>query len=277
MPNRINPIAQYLMWLAATVTAYLAYAQFVVPNIEADAHITERKSPVRIASGPRTDRKKDIAHLFPTDAWELAPCKVLETAQGTILFRDYQPYDDGRVEVFPFTMVIRRDKEEEGPTQIANTEESVRESVPIVLRSSQKAVLQFERAFKLDNGDPGKIQHGQLNGQVSIYRPPSSIGADDDLKVLTSNVLLEKHKIYTVDDVEFEFGANHGYGRNLDIELSHETPLKALNTDFSKINGVRSLKLGFLQRLRIHPTPGKAKESRILSCLLYTSPSPRDS
>ena len=265
MPNRINPIAQYLMWLAATVTAYLAYAQFVVPKIEADAHITERKSPVRIASGPRTDRKKDIAHLFPTDAWELAPCKVLETAQGTILFRDYQPYDDGRVEVFPFTMVIRRDKEEEGPTQIANTEESVRESVPIVLRSSQKAVLQFERAFKLDNGDPGKIQHGQLNGQVSIYRPPSSIGADDDLKVLTSNVLLEKHKIYTVDDVEFEFGANHGYGRNLDIELSHETPLKALNTDFSKINGVRSLKLGFLQRLRIHPTPGKEKQQRMLS------------
>ena len=265
MPNRINPIAQYLMWLAATVTAYLAYAQFVVPKIEADAHITERKSPVRIASGPRADRKNDIAHLFPADAWELAPCKVLETAQGTILFRDYQPYDDGRVEVFPFTMVVRRDREKEDPTQTDTAEELDRESVPIVLRSSEKAVLQFERAFKLDNGDLGKIQHGQLNGQVSIYRPPSSIGADDDLKVLTSNVLLEKHKIYTVDDVEFEFGANHGYGRNLDIDLSHETPLEALNTDFSKINGVRSLKLGFLQRLRIHPTPGKAKESRILS------------
>ena len=77
MPNRINPIAQYLMWLAATVTAYLAYAQFVVPKIEADAHITERKSPIRIASGPKTDRKEKIAHLFPADAWELAPCLSL--------------------------------------------------------------------------------------------------------------------------------------------------------------------------------------------------------
>lgn len=265
MPNRINPIAQYLMWLAATVTAYLAYAQFVVPKIEADAHITERKSPIRIASGPKTDRKEKIAHLFPADAWELAPCKILETAQGTILFRDYQPYDDGRVEVYPFTMVIRRDKDEDDSPETETNSDPEHEPVPIVLRSSQKAVLQFERAFKLDGGDPGKIQQGQLNGEVSIYRPPSSIGANDDLKVLTSNVLLEKHKIYTVDDVEFEFGANHGYGRQLDIELSHETPIEALNTDFSKINGVRNLKLGFLQRLRIHPTPGKEKRNRILA------------
>ena len=269
MQNRINPIAQYLMWLAATVTAYLAYAQIVVPRIEADAFITERKSPTRIASGPRTDRKAKFAHLFPADAWELAPCKVLETAQGTILFRDYQPHDDGRVEVFPFTMVIQSKTEEddssETETETEINSDPEHEPVPIVIRSSQKAVLQFERAFKLDGGDPGKIQHGQLNGEVSIYRPPSAIGADDDLKVLTSNVLLEKQKIYTVDDVEFEFGANHGRGRHLDIELSHETPLEALNTDFSKINGVRSLKLGYLERLRIYPTPGKEKTNRMLA------------
>ena len=262
MPNRINPIAQYLIWLAISVSSYLVYARFVVPKIEADAHITERTSPVRISSGNRVDRKQQFAHLFPTDAWELAPCKVLKTSQGTVLFQDYQPYDDGRVEVFPFTMVIRDDSVEKNSPD--NPDE--KEPVPIVLRSSQKAVLKFERAFKLEGGDPGKIQRGQLNGQVSIYRPASEIGADDDLKVLTSNVHLEKHKIYTLDDVEFEFGGNHGYGRSLDIELSHDTPLEAINTDFSKINGVRSLKLGFLQRLRIHPTPETEKrQSRLLA------------
>lgn len=253
MPKRINPLAQYLIYLAGTLAAYGIYATTLVPKLESNASVAESKVGPRSGSS-RSDRKKRFAHLFPVDGWEMGPCKVLETSQGTVLFKDYQPYDDGRVEVFPFTMIIQND-----------SQDPKKPLVPIVLRSSQKAVLQFERAFQLNGGDAGKIQNGLLAGQVSIYRPPSEDGADDFLKVLTSNVQLEKHKIYTVDDVEFEFGGNHGRGRNLSIELSHDTPLDAINTDFSKINGIKSLKLGFLQRMRIQPSSKGPMEHRMLS------------
>lgn len=253
MPKRINPLAQYLIYLVGTLSVYGVYATVVVPKIESNESVGEREFTPRTAAF-RTDRKERFAHLFPLDAWEMGSCKVLETAQGTVLFKDYQPYDDGHVEVYPFTMIIRDEKFEENG-----------EVVPIVLRCSNKAVLKFERPFQLNGGDPGKIQNGQLAGQVSIYRPPSSEGADDFLKVLTSNVQLEKHRIYTIDDVEFEFGNSHGRGRNLGIELSLDTPLDAINTDFSKINGVKELKLGFLQKMRIQAPTQKSNASRMLS------------
>lgn len=253
MPKRINPIAQYLIYLAGTLAAYGVYAFAVVPKIESNQLLAERSFTPRTATSP-TDRKQKFSHLFPAGAWELGPCKVLETSQGTVLFKDYQPYDDGHVEVLPFTMIIRGDKlNEEG------------NEIPIVLRSSNKAVLKFERPFELNGGDPGKIQNGELAGNVSIYRPPSEPGADDFLKILTSNVQLEKHKIYTIDDVEFEFGNSHGKGRNLGIELSLDTPLDAINTDFSKINGVKSLQLGYLQKLRIQPPAKKENSNRMLA------------
>ena len=251
MPKRINPIAQYFIYLAATIAAFGVYSSTIVPRIESNDGVFEAPRSPRIAASP-VDRKAKFTHLFPVDAWEMGSCKVLETTQGTVLFKDYQPYDDGRVEVFPFTMIIR--------AAGSDTAKSNAELQPIVLRSSQKAVLQFERAFHFDGGDPGKIQSGQLAGQVSIYRPASADGADDYLKVLTSNVQLEKHRIYTVDDVEFEFGANRGRGRNLSIELSHDTPLDAINSDFSKINGVKKLKLGTLQRMRVQASGGKQPE-----------------
>lgn len=251
MPKRLNPIAQYLLYLVGTLAAYGVYATTVVPKIETNESVAEREFTPRTVTN-RTDRKQKFAHLFPVDSWEMGPCKVLETAQGTVLFKDYQPYDDGHVDVEPFTMIIR-DKEKD-PS-----------AAPIVLRSSEKAVLKFERAFQLNGGDPGKIQQGALAGQVSIYRPPSADGENDFLKILTSNVQLEKHKIYTVDDVEFEFGNSHGRGRNLAIELAHHTPLDAINTDFSKISGVRKLKLGFLQRIRFQAPAKKSKGDRILA------------
>ncbi len=253
MPKRINPLLQYFIYLAGTLAAYGVYATVVVPKIESNETVAEREFTPRTASF-RTDRKQRFAHLFPSDAWEMGPCKVLETSQGTVLFKDYQPYDDGHVEVYPFTMIIRGEK--------LNEDGAI---VPIVLRCSNKAVLKFERPFQLNGGDPGKIQNGQLAGQVSIYRPPSAEGADDFLKVLTSNVQLEKHRIYTIDNVEFEFGNSHGKGRNLGIELSHDTPLDAINTDFSKINGIKELKLGFLQKMRIQAPSKKTSSNRMLS------------
>lgn len=253
MPKRINPIAQYFIYLAGTLAAYGVYAFTVVPQVESNQTLAERSFTPRTAV-QQTDRKQKYSHLFPAGAWELGPCKVLETSQGTVLFKDYQPYDDGHVEVLPFTMIIRGDKLNKDGKE-----------VPIVLRSSNKAVLKFERPFQLNGGDPGKIQNGELAGRVSIYRPPSEPGADDFLKILTSNVQLETHKIYTIDDVEFEFGNSHGKGRNLGIELSLDTPLDAINTDFSKINGIKKLQLGYLQKLRIHPPARKRNANRMLS------------
>lgn len=240
---RINAVAQYLMALAAVIACYSLYIQFAVPLIEGPPNeITRGKLPPLVNLPSSGQDKTLFIPLLPKDAWELSPCKTLLTSSGTLMFQDFEQQEDGTIQVFPFTMISGLDD------PAANGDKP-----PIVLRCAEGANLKFDKPMRDVFNGGSKIKAARLTGQVEIYRPASAPEKNDALRVITSNVRIDKQRIYTLDNVLFTFGPNRGSGRNLSIDLAHNSGSDALK-DFSSIDGVRRLELVFLDNLRIEPS-----------------------
>ena len=237
------------MALAITFGAYTLYTMFAVPILEPERPKIEKTIVNLDKYQIQVDDKSIYAHLFTANDWELATCKTLDISQGKILFQDYQRHGDGSWDVFPFTMILNDDPTQD-PKQ--NTSGNLQ---PFVLRSRKGAKLIFDRPIQLGSRkEQAKLERAQLKGNVELYRLASAAGVNDSVKIATSNVQLTKSKIFTLDDVWFQFGNNHGNGRNLSIDLSHKTPPGVIAADFSKINGITKIQLAFLQKMRIEPS-----------------------
>ena len=87
----INPLALYLMSLAAMIGLYSLYAKFLVPIIVGP---TQRVRPRIVAPDIELPTlpfdKTQLTRLLPADAWENSGCKTLLTSEGTILFKDFE-------------------------------------------------------------------------------------------------------------------------------------------------------------------------------------------
>lgn len=277
MPNRINPIAQYMISLAVTVFAYAMYAQYAVPAIEGPPNLIKRRDTATIVK-PRSpkDRKSEFAWLLPKDAWELESSNVLQTSNGKILFRDYKTEDDGQLVVFPFTMILDDRKSKGEITSKSNP--------PMVLRCMKEARIKFDKPLTIGASQDGskgsrKMERAQLAGEVVIYRPPTP-GKQDSVEIITRNVQIEKDTVSTLEQVDFQLGRHHGKGRNLRIELAHANANDSIGVgDFSSIEGIRRIELAFLTQLRLEPDPNAssaATETTRVGNVLSNSRSPID-
>jgi len=246
---RINPVAQYLLALAAVIAAYSAYAKFLVPVIEGPPLAFEKHEAPLLEDLPSPrDEKSHLAPLLPTDAWEMTNCKTLLIDAGTILFKELEQQPDGSLTVVPFTLITGMDAK---PIVIENSDTNSKS--PTVLRCISGATLKFNKPIQEVFSGGAKLESARLTGQVDIYRPPSDAGKNDALHIVTSNIQVDKRRVYTLDKVEFSFGPNRGSGRNLLIDLDHDSKTPSL-ADFSNVKGVRRMELAFLDRLRIEPS-----------------------
>ena len=91
LPKRLNPVAQYLMVLAALICLYACYEQFAVPLLEGPQKtITKVESDLENDSQPLHQDKSRITEILPpgSDHWELEPCSTLKLDEGiTELFQ----------------------------------------------------------------------------------------------------------------------------------------------------------------------------------------------
>lgn len=248
-----TPLIQYMISLTATIVAFCLYWLLAVPILEPNSQSKPPQRPDSTGSTAVVEGdKSQLTQWLPNNSWELQPCKILETSQGTIYFKDYQTDPDGTIEVFPFTMVIRSESLSIRSDKSTNTS-NPSDRQPIILRASQRAHLKFDRPFILGAKAAGKLQSGQLEGIVHVFQPESSPGKNNGISIWTSNVQMTPLKIFSLEDIDFNLGPHQGSGRSFNIDLSHNTPLEAINTDFSKINGIKKLELAFLKNLLINP------------------------
>ena len=271
----INALALYLMALAAVIGCYSLYLRHAVPVIEGPPNLIQRPEFVSLAELPSPrEEKSHLVPYLPTDSWELSDCKTLLTDSGTILFKEFDEQPDGSLKVIPFTLFSGLEQE---PDADSLDFDSASTKTPTVLRCIDGAILKFDQPITdiyAGNGK-AKLETARLTGNVDIYRPPSGPNVNDALHIMTSNVQVDKQRIYTLDNVQFVFGPNKASGRNLLIDLEHdESPMGA---DFSTISGVRRLELAFLHKLRIEPvgsnsmvlndssTMGQSGKSKIFS------------
>ena len=245
--RRRHPFGNYLLLLALTIGAYWLYSQFVVPSIEVASTIKPAPMPTDV---PEYQESTEHHRWFTQENWELQPCSILHTAHGKILFQDHQVEDPKTWFVTPFTLVLRRDEE---------TAENGKPLPPLVLRCKSGARLNFNSPVLTNfNASGSRLESALLEGAVELYRLNSSQSTEDGMRIETSNVQISDQQILTIDDVAFWFGPNHGIGRNMRIQLTHSSPSSSVSRDFSRINGIKSLQLGFLSSLKIRP-PSKKK------------------
>jgi hypothetical protein len=227
--------------LAVALAAYGAYALAAAPWLEpramgrgtASSHASQ---PVSVDEGFRD--------LFAPGSWELDNPKIVETAQCTLLFKDYQPLPDGRMEINPCTLIFYTVA---GSPAAPTSPVAARR--PIVLRALQGAVLQFDRPIDLGRATMGRLMEGTLRGSIRIFSPPSRPGANDALELTTRNVKIDREKVYTSSTVDFRYGSSFGRGRDLTITFLPQD--KEREKRSPSVGGLSVLQLARVERLHL--------------------------
>ncbi len=206
-----------------------------------DKTASKTRSPAR---DPKERLRRQYGRYFPADAWELQNAKVLESDQAIFFVREYKNLPDGRVELHPFTMLmLPRDQRDVPPAPGA--------SKAIVLEAPQGAVLQFDTPFDLKKARIGKLVGGNLAGPIHIHNAPIvPPGSENEIDIVTRDVVLIDDHVVTPHKVDFRFGPNVGSGRDLKITLAQREgeDAKARGANFS---GVRALELTHDVQVRV--------------------------
>ncbi len=246
------------MSLAGMIGLYSLYVKLLVPAIEGPPNVVQYRPVTPNVDLPRsTFDKSSLTQLLPPDAWENGECKTLVTTQGTILFRDFERIEGGYLEVLPFTLLT---------TTTTSTDPSTANgspSPPTILRCLKGARLKFDNPKVDPLGGKSKLESAWLVGVVDIFRPASSPVSDDAIAISTSNVQIDKDRIFTISEVRFVIGSNRGSGRNLSIDFAHDADANQLIDGFASVNGIKRVELAFLDSLRLQkrPTPVPASEN----------------
>ncbi len=263
-------LTQTVLSFLVVLAAYWLYALFIVPRIDPAA--AELNSLTRGATSVEThepsaderptDRFRSLLEpLFAPDSWELNQAMVLKNDQFILLVHEYKTLGKGdQLKLTPCTVVLN-------PTAIRdqNTDQTC-----VILKAPEGAILEFDRPFSISTGGLGKLVGGQLNGKVTIQsharsakegpasdRPVGDRSESDGqmvlepLEVVTSNVQMNSQQIWTPDLVRFRYGASHGAGRDLMINLTEveTSDLRRLPND--RPTHLRSLELVQLDELTV--------------------------
>ena len=245
----IKSAGNIVVALVAVLAAYSAYVLVAVPLIEPEIELPTRSTVINPTSSPMREETLPLDALFEAGSWELDPrsTKVLDTAYGKLLFRDYAPTEDGRIEVNPFTVVYYASGTP-GLSQNANAHNSGR---AIVMRAPDGAVLTFDGPARLAQASMGKLLGGRLRGEIRVYSSESTAGAGDFLDVVTRNIQMDQQRIFTPHEVRFRFGRHWGTGRNLTIQLFADAPIQGEQQNSLGITGMKSLEIVHIEKVHL--------------------------
>lgn len=221
---------------------YIAYAWLVAPQLEPPRVVAVTGPlPGPSPQPPVEPEREKIKELFPADAWERDNPKIIETAQFTLLIKDYQPTDDGRLELKPCTLIFYA-----APGDKSNLPPGSK-GRPIVLRSTQGAILQFDKPLDFARAEFSRLIGGRLPGELTIFSPASSPTANDALQITTRNLQMDSQRAFTPHDVDFQYGDSYGRGRDLTLFLK---PSEKNGKD-TAIGGASALQLSRIERLHL--------------------------
>ncbi len=241
--------ARFVISLGAMLLVYWTYAILVVPRVEPSVDLSARAGPTAEqlagAKGTVDRRLADLAVLFPADSWELGNPKILESERFTLLLRDYENLGDGRVRIFPCTLILAPE------AAAGDRREALRRA--IVLQAPQGALLRFDGPLDLRRGKIGRLQGGQLLGAITIHGSGRSDDREDSLLIRSRDVQLSEQQAWTPHPVEFRFGPHFGRGRELLIQFAAAEdgggpagPIGGPN-----VGGIESLEVRHLDILRL--------------------------
>ena len=201
-PVMFTKLVHYLTALAVLGTSAYAY----------DRSMTVWLTPPDIQKVPPkphqpAEGNHAVADLFPEGDWRRGPCKRLQTADGVMLFQNWQQVAETQWRLWPITIVVGRGLSDQQDTD------------PIIMHAQQGAEIRFAGSFDVMSGGAPPIDRGRMSGKVEIQRPAS----DPDKKPLyiqTSNVGMDSQKLWTTEQIHLRMGETEMIGRDLTLHLA---------------------------------------------------------
>jgi len=203
---------------AVTVLAYQAYVLAVVPFVEPATAQAPRgnESPTewRQAQAAPNRYRELLAAYFPPDHWCFQQSPIaFENGQALVVVDGGEKYtqsDSGKLRV-PKCVIIffprTRDRTAPPPRDA------------VVLEPSGGATLQMEERLDPAVSSFGRMQFGQLLGDVTVRSDMREPGPHDDLLVTTRDLYMNEDLIQTTEPVELRLGQHLGRGRGLEIRF----------------------------------------------------------
>jgi hypothetical protein len=222
---------------ALTAAAYQAYVIAVTPFVEPNAMLeseARRSTPDQWRTGREApDRYRELlTAYFPPDHWCFArPPKTFENGQALVVLDDYRQTDSGELRVPKFAIVFFPRVRDRGAPPPRDA---------IILEPAGGAVLQMDQRLTQGVGGLGRMQFGQLLGEVIVRSDMREAGPDDDLLITTRDLYMNEDLIRTAEAVEMRLGQHFGRGRGLEIRRvrAEETRGDALSTLFGSFDSL---------------------------------------
>jgi len=227
---------------AITVVVYQMYVLTVVPFVDpsfvgaaaANAATDEQRTQAREAVHKHREL---LGAYFPEGHWTLAkPPITFESGKIMFVIDDYQPNDNGQVRVEKCAILFFPRPRERGQPPPRDT---------VILEAPHGAFLQMDQGVRKSGlGGFGRIQWGQLMGDITVRSDMHDPGPEDDLLLTARDVTLNEDLIRTESKVELRLGPHWGRGRQLEIRLVAIERAQSHDSQ-SGIGGIDSLEIKY--------------------------------
>ena len=238
----IQKLTHYLSALLVLTTSAFLYnatmAEWLKPP-------TVQKVPE--GKGPTLKTNDSLSDLFSEGDWQRGLCKRLQTADGVLLFQNWEQIEKDTWKLWPITLVVGR-----GMSDTPQTD-------PIILNAGKGAEIQFTESLDVMSGDAPPIRRGRMNGLVEIRRPATKPN-DKPLLVRTANVGIDNQKIWTTEAVHLQMGDTEMVGRDLTLHLAKSAMSAGTGSGTSAI--LDRMELIYLDKLVIPLEDGPLWQAR---------------
>ena len=231
MLRRVSGTAISLLIVAM---AYTGYALLVVPLIEPAATASNDVGTKDnwLPMTPR--RREELAKLFPPGSWQLDSPTIIESSYGTLLFQE-NTRTSQTLEIKPCTLLVY--------AQQSSAPQRKDDRRIYVLDAPDGAVLEHEGNFDLNQTQGGRIVGGRLLGPVSIDSAATSLESNDAIHISTRNIQIDRQRIWTPHEVDFQIGPHHGSGRDLVITMARVNNPERVDQRPDLFNTIDSMEL----------------------------------
>ncbi|HIN96023.1 MAG TPA: hypothetical protein EYN03_10305 [Planctomycetes bacterium] len=235
MLRRVSGTAISLLIVAI---AYTGYALLVVPWIE-PAATASNDIGTKDNWLPMTPRRREeLAKLFPPGSWQLDSPTIIESSYGTLLFQE-NIRTSQTLEIKPCTLLVYAQQS----TGHQDDRQAKAGRRIYVLDAPDGALLEHEGNFDLNQTQGGRIVGGRLLGQVSIQSAATSAKSNDSVRISTRNIQIDRQRIWTPHEVDFQIGPHHGSGRDLVITLARVNNPERIDQRPDLFNTIDSMEL----------------------------------
>ncbi|MBN1854803.1 MAG: hypothetical protein JW829_18870 [Pirellulales bacterium] len=152
-----------------------------------------------------------LASYFHPDHWiHRRPPKVFETNQVMLLFADNDSTAEGRITLKPCALLFFPHP------RIPNAPPP---PDAVILEAPDGAIVQLDGGLRPEQGEFGHLKNGELKGAVTIRSQLQDGNMITPLVIQASNVQINDRRIWSNSDISFQFGSNHGRGKDLEIRF----------------------------------------------------------